>query len=133
MRGYRVRFHLAQGEHFMHWQVKNLDTGVVSYYNPDKFHLVMSSCTLKNSRATAEKIHAGQNKSVCAWINAKHVTAVSLRYPDPIEAENRVSYNPRIAPYWTDSEGRNIDGMSFSLLETSGKTVGMVKLVKNVC
>ena len=62
-RGYRVRFHLAKGEHFMHWQVKNLDTKEVNYYDPaDQPNL--SNCTLK-IRGRQLKIHAGENKRVC--------------------------------------------------------------------
>ena len=125
-RGYRIRFHLAKGEHFMHWQVKNLDTKEVNYYDPAEYSLSLSNCTLKNQRATAEKIHAGENKSVCAWINADHVTVqVEACRLATIKGQDRFMYNPRRATYWMDHEGRNMDNMSFTDLVTVGRTVGI--------
>lgn len=123
-RGYRVRFHLAKGEHFMHWQVKNLDTKEVKYYDPEEFSLFMIGATLKNQRATAEKIHAGENKSVCAWVNCEelHVSTDSRLI---VKGHDRMSYNPRKAPYWTDNTGRNMDNMSFISLTTYGRTIGI--------
>ena len=124
MRGYRVRFHLAKGEHFMYWQVKNLDTKEVNYYNPEVYSLLIITATLKNQRATAEKIHAGENKSVCAWINADEVHATKNSRLI-IRGEDLMSYNPRRAPHWVDSTGRNMDNMSFLSLVTCGRTVGI--------
>lgn len=130
-RGYRVRFHLAKGEHYMHWQVKNLDTKQVNYYDPEEFSLYIIGATLKNQKATAEKIHAGENKSVCAWVNCEEVHAskhsrLIVRGPD------KMSYNPRRAPYWTDSTGRNMDNMSFLSLTTAGRAIGMPTIKNSV-
>ena len=123
-RGYRVRFHLAKGDHFMHWQVKNLDTKEIKYYNPEIFSLYIVEATLKNQRSTAEKIHAGENKSVCAWVNCKEVHATTNSQL-LVKGEDKMSYNPRRAPYWTDSTGRNMDNMSFLSLTTAGRTIGI--------
>ena len=124
MRGYRVRFHLAKGEHFMYWQVKNLDTKEVNYYNPEVYSLYIMTAQLKNQRKTAEKIHAGENKSVCAWINADEVHATKNSQLI-IRGEDLMAYNPRRAPHWVDSTGRNMDSMSFLSLVTCGRTVGL--------
>ena len=126
-RGYRVRFHLAKGEHFMHWQVKNLDTKEVNYYDPSLYSISLGGCvTLKNQRKTAEKIHAGENKSVCAWVNCDTVSVQSEECRlATIKGQDRFMYNPRRAPYWMDHEGRNCDNMSFNGLVTVGRTIGI--------
>ena len=113
----------------MHWQVKNLDSKEVFYYKPSLYNITMEGCTLKNSKKTAQKIHDGQNKTVCAWINAKHVS-VEQAYARVIDESDKVSYNPRKTPNWVDSTGRDMDNMSFTVLQTSGKTVGMVKHIE---
>ena len=82
------------------------------------------SATLKNQRATAEKIHAGENKSVCAWVNCEEVHATK-NSKLIIRGEDKMSYNPRRAPNWTDSTGRNMDNMSFLSLTTCGRTIGI--------
>jgi hypothetical protein len=57
---YKVRFHLAKGEHFMHWQVRG-PNGYLQFYDPKQFALKMYNCVLKNQRATAQKICDGEN------------------------------------------------------------------------
>ena len=130
-RGYRVRFHLAKGEHYMYWQVKNLDTKEVKYYNPEVYSLYIMTATLKNQKATAEKIHAGENKSVCAWVNCEEVHATKNSRLI-VRGADKMNYNPRRAPYWTDSTGRNMDNMSFLSLTTSGRTIGIPTIKNNV-
>ena len=51
----RVRFHLANGEHFMHWQVR--DGRSVRYYKPEAFSLQMNGCSLVNKAGAAGRIH----------------------------------------------------------------------------
>jgi len=38
---YRVRFHLARGEHFRHWQIRDMGNGKRSYHDPDDMVLHM--------------------------------------------------------------------------------------------
>ena len=75
---YQVRFHLAKGENFMKWQVKDLSNGEVNYYDPSEYQLVMYDSVLKNQKTTAKKINCGANKTVCAWIRAGRVVIRSL-------------------------------------------------------
>ena len=59
-----VRFHLAKGEHYRHWQVKR--GAEVHYYDPAQYNLILWGCRLRNHAKTAQKIHDGANKSV--WL-----------------------------------------------------------------
>ena len=72
---YKVRFHLGAGENFMKWQVKSPD-GTVKFYKPEEVGILMTGCFLRNQKGTAEKIHAGANKTVCAWVEAQLVSVV---------------------------------------------------------
>ena len=94
----------------MKFQVKNLKTGEVEYYDPDTTSLVLYDCVLKNQKTTAQKINCGANKTVCAWVRAGKVVVLNTTYLQAHEHE--VSYNPRIAPYWRDFEGNDIDNES---------------------
>jgi hypothetical protein len=124
--GYRVRFNLGKGEHFMHWQVKSHQTGTVQYYNPDLYELFMTDATLKNQKKTAQKIHDGENKSVCAWIDCKSITVFEVyKSYSEVAEESRLTYNPRVAPNWQDHEGNNMDKTSHKHLYTSQKAVGV--------
>jgi hypothetical protein len=115
---YRVRFHLGAGEHFMHWQVRHPD-GRVTYHDPNGESLLLYGCRLRNQRKTAEKIKAGANKTVCAWVEAD---AVSLHPGVPAAVGGVVvEFNPRVAPYWRDSLGHDIDGHRYRCIATSGR------------
>jgi hypothetical protein len=122
---YKVRFHLAAGAHFMHWQVKDTTPGEIAYYDPAMTDLTLHGCTLRNQPATARKINAGASKTVCAWIDADTVTA----WPkSPVPAEwvgdaPKVAYNPRIAPHWRDQSGANVDGRRYDVLVTEGRQI----------
>jgi len=118
---YQIRFHLAKGKNFMKFQVKNLKTGEVEYFDPDTTSLVLYDCVLKNQKTTAQKINCGANKTVCAWVRASKV--VILNTKTKMGKEYEVSYNPRIAPYWRDFEGRDIDNESFGEIRTMGRSL----------
>lgn len=121
-RQFQIRFHLAKGKNFMKFQVKNLKTGEVQYHDPDTASLVLYDCVLKNQKTTAQKINCGANKTVCAWVRAGKV--VILNKPMGMMAsEYEVSYNPRIAPYWRDFEGNDIDNESFGEIRTIGRSL----------
>jgi len=114
----KIRFHLASGKHFRHWQVKG---GVkVRYYDPASVSLRMTGCRLCNRRTTADKINLGASKSVCAWIVAETVEIIDLS--NEVDG-SAVEYNPRTAPYWRDANGTNIDGQEFDVITTCGRSV----------
>jgi hypothetical protein len=115
----RVRFHLGAGKHFMQWQVTHHD-GSVTYHDPNYTTLTIWQGRLRNQRGTAERIHDGANKTVCAWIEAERVDV------DPglssVMGGTQVAYNPRVAPHWL-LNGQNADGRRFPLLTTAGNRV----------
>lgn len=111
---YRVRFHLANGKHHGMWQVRRPD-GTKTYHDPATKMLVMHGCYLRNSRRTAERIHAGARKSVCAWVLCRMVQTEAVPPSDsPAEfAPMQVRFNPRVLPHWHDRHGTDLDGTEF--------------------
>ena len=93
----KVRFNLGRGKNYMKWKVQHPD-GSVLYYSPTDNQLVMTGCTFKNHRKTAQKIFDGGNKTVCAWILCKDI---KIYTGQPYKDESRrVRYNPRVQPNW---------------------------------
>jgi len=117
---YKVRFHLGRGENFMKWQVRDLETGEVNYYDPDNMHLSMHVCKLGNKPSVATKIFNGENKTVCAWVWCDKVIA----YHNP---QHRVGkqyrYNPRRNPHWHSSDEYNLDNCEVLRLTTMGRGI----------
>lgn len=121
---YRVRFHLANGPHFMHWQIKDMETGNVEYVNPDKKSLYLIGCKLRNSPSTAKKIFETGDKTVCAWIECKSWHTQTLAWSEDMinSGVQWLEYNPHKKPHWNLS-GENIDGYRYSMLMTHNKKV----------
>ncbi len=126
----RVRFHLAKGEHYQKWQVRY--DGQVKYFSPDDFILRIENGVLKNSPTTAKKIYDGENKTVCAWINCRRIEAhstVSLYHEKlnmdvmdmSLAGSEQISYNPRVAPNWRNSNDENIDNQYIDLIVSHGR------------
>ena len=112
----KVRFHLGNGQHKGHWQVRSGKR--VSYFDPSEVSLTMRGCRLVNHSATARRIHGGDNKTPCAWVECE---AVEARPSQAVTGE-LVRYNPRVEPSWI-YRGSNADGMEFALLQTCGTSV----------
>lgn len=120
---YKVRFHLAAGENFMKWQVKDAD-GNVKFYEPSEVSIRLFGCFLRNQKGTAEKIHAGAHKTVCAWVEAEDVVVM------PVEEElvsemvefTKAAYNPKVAPNWV-IDGENADGRELPLVISEGRSL----------
>jgi len=117
----KVRFHLARGANFKTWQV--IDNGVVRYYDPDAVCLRMFGCRLKNRRRVADKIFAGEDKTVCAWIDCERVEVGDSSSLETRDNQNILSFNPKVVPYWVrDGEcAENLDGMVFSEIISRGR------------
>lgn len=121
---YKVRFHLASGPNFMHWQVKSKETENVLFFNPEKYRLYMHDCKLINQPSTAKKIYQGMNKSVCAWIECSSFGIVHERdwndcqKPYYVQRKFQLNYNPRIVPYWHNCDFENIDKKVYKELAT---------------
>lgn len=112
----RVRFHLGEGKHKGHWQVRCGRR--VRYYDPSEASLTMHGCRLVNRPAAARKIYCGENKTPCAWIECERVSV----FQDVSTSGEPVRYNPRVAPNWV-FRGTNADGTRFESLFTCGTSV----------
>jgi hypothetical protein len=105
----KVRFHLSKGVHFMHWQVRIGDA--VSYYDPSQVRLTMTNARLVNHASTAKKIFEGENKSVCSWVACESLEVMPTNTTFLRDREkDRVFYNPKRQPNWTDINGNILDG-----------------------
>jgi hypothetical protein len=117
MKKNKIRFHLAKGEHYMHWQIKYVD-GEVRYFNPEHYQLVLFGCTLRNQRKTAEKIcYDGIHKTVCAWVDADEVVVSTLIDPDVTDAMD-IFYNPRVLPHWHGAKQQDLDNLECNRIVT---------------
>ena len=115
----KVRFHLATGENYMKWQVRSGDS--VTYYDPHEVSLRMTGCRLRNQRGTAERINAGENKTVCAWVECESVQVLP---PTPARSIiDVVRYNPRKFPHWFNLALEDIDNHSFDALVTDSRLI----------
>ena len=115
MMRYQVRFHLGKGANYGKWQVKQ--GSLVRYYDPAHYSLTLLDCHLRNHPKTAAKIHDGANKKVCCWVDCNEVIAHEPINPIGVP----VSYNPRVAPYWRNVAGDNIDGKRIEVLRSNGR------------
>jgi hypothetical protein len=86
------------------------------YYYPTGVQLVMGECTLKNYKKTAEKIHNGANKSVCAWVLCK---TLDLKFEEFIQDGTQVKYNPKVQPNWLIN-GEISDGKKLETIYSIG-------------
>lgn len=121
---FKVRFHLGAGEHFMHWQVKNTETGEVTYHHPDKVRLELTDCFLRNQPAAANKIFNGASKTVCAWVEAREVLVTPVALFQCFEHE--AQYNPKVAPYWR-YKGEKADGRVFGKMASQNRKLRVVQ------
>lgn len=100
-RKYKIRFNLGKGEHFMHWQIENLETGDKAYYDPKKFSLALENAKLHNQKGGASKINSGEStKTVVAWTEAEKVMVLKAKSLSPALYGTRLAYNPHVLPFW---------------------------------
>lgn len=100
-RKYKIRFHLTKGEHFMFWQIENLETKEKVYYDPKKYSLALTNAKLHNQKGGAEKINSGDStKFVVAWTEAETVMVLKAKSLSPALYGVRLAYNPHVLPFW---------------------------------
>lgn len=109
MKSVKVRFNLGAGKNYMKWKVEYPD-GKIEYHHPTDVQLVMSECTLRNHKGTAQKIFNGANKTVCAWVLCKEIEIRTENFEK--DNEQRIRYNPRVQPNWVYN-GEIVDGKKF--------------------
>lgn len=111
----KVRFHLGAGQFFKHWQVKN--SSGVKFFNPDSTAMLLTNCKLKNNKRIAQLILDGNHKTVCAYIQCEKVEFIDLMAHNSYRLE-KISFNPKVKPYWFDQNGDDVDGEKYDLLAT---------------
>jgi hypothetical protein len=118
---FQVRFNLGAGENYKKWKVTS-PKGAVQYLEPSEVTIFMENCKLVNRKATAQKIHDGANKEVCAWVEAEAVTIYHKMPNDFVEGGVEVAYNPKVVPYWV-KEGKDVDKQMVGDLITMGREI----------
>ena len=111
----KVRFNLGRGLNYMKWKIQ-YPSGTVEYCDPKTSQLILKGCTLKNNRKTAEKIYNGEEKVVCAWILCENIQVKYnvIEYSGEDLSNIRISYNPRVNPYWVLGNKTPADGFKFN-------------------
>lgn len=119
----KVRFHLGNGPHKFHWQIT--DGNEVSYFKPDQVVIQMENCKLRNHRGVAERIHAGEHKTVCAWIECDSYTVYDMVCETffNLPGGMPLRYNPKITPHWTNLHGENVDNTEYKVIYSKGKSL----------
>lgn len=115
----KVRFNLGKGKNYKKWQVKRGTK--VEYFDPDVCQLKMFDCKLRNQPKTATKIFQGRNKTVCAWIDCS--TIEISQTTQEVENNSRIHYNPKVAPFWQNEQGLNVDNAHFDFLISRGRVI----------
>jgi len=121
---YQIRFHLARGENYMHWQVKASD-GSIRYIDPSKHQIEMIGCKLINKVGTARSVNKKGVKSVCGWIECDNYWPIGNDCI-PIDDLERLYYNPIKDVHWrrdSDDGDFNWDNTYYDNLVTNGKNV----------
>lgn len=127
---FKVRFHVADGKHYKHWQIRTPIKGqkdLVEYADPSKVQLELVKCTLRSQTGKAKKVFKSQVRDVCGWVECEHVITT---YLDPITVEglSRVTYDPKINPYWKiEGDSDNYEMVMVGDLITSGKRLYILK------
>lgn len=123
---YEVRFHLLNGKHHRHWQIKaccGSKKVKVEYLDPAQGQLEMEDCLLFNNLKKAKKVFAAQRKDVSGWVKCKKVRVVKKQPTDYLE---RLHYNPKVDVHWrreSDCGEFVWDDSKYSTLLTEGRTV----------
>jgi len=118
----KIRFHLAKGPNYQRWQVR-VGNNDPEYYDPEDVHIDMYNCKLRNQRKTAERIGAGANKSVCAWIECESYQIRPRVYRGVPDVNEFCMYNPRKAPHWCNSKLEDIDNKQYGRLMTFDRMI----------
>ena len=121
-----VRFHLLNGKHYKHWQVKIMQGRKKVdeyYYDPNEYQLEMRGCKLVNQLARAKWVHKKQKKNVSGWVECKEVI---LKKESPIDNLEKLYYNPIKDIRWrreSDCGEFAWDDSQYETLITQGKQV----------
>jgi len=117
---WKVRFHLANGKHYMHWQVTS-PNGKKLYFNPNEVTIVIEEAYLKVDNGKALSITNGGEKQACAWIMCENVRVLEGTSK---ATKDEIKYNPRKFAHFTLNDGKtSINKQEFTQLITVGNKV----------
>jgi len=129
-----VRFHLSNGEHYMHWQLKVKQGGKtvdVYYYDPKEYQLEMRGCKLVNKVARAKWVNKKQKKNVSGWVQCEEVMLRKDFYPSlPVDNLEKLYYNPIRDVHWRRESdcGEHVwDNSEYDTLVTDGRQVHILE------
>ena len=108
----------------MKWQLTD-PNGDKQYFNPEHKSIAMFGCRLRVQPSTAQKIHDGANKSVCAWIECEHTQVVDKPIVMTI-FDTRISFNPKRSVHWMTEEGEIKDGEFMPLIVTNERELFII-------
>lgn len=123
---YEVRFHLLNGRHFRHWQIKaccGRRKVSVEYLDPSSGQIEMEDCVLVNRIGTARRVFASGRKNVSGWVRCRSFRIVSEQPVDDLE---KLHYNPIKDVHWRrEGDGGEFqwDDSAYASLLTQGKQV----------
>jgi hypothetical protein len=129
---FSIRFHLGRGNHYKHWQIKDLTykNDAPVYFDPAFTQLTMVNCKLVNNEKKAKQVYEAGVKDVCGWIRCENFFVSDLNKYNPVSIDGDVGllYNPIVAPYWMrdDKEG-SIDNTFYLELITMGNKAYIYK------
>ncbi len=119
----KIKFHLQRGKNYQQFQIRENQS--VKYVVPESHSIVMQNCYLKNLANQATKIYQGANRQPCGWVYCQSYHIVSYNFTD-WDTDNPIFYNPKVAPYWRDKNGSNIDDFRYPKLITLGRQVYII-------
>ena len=114
-----LRFNLGRGKNFMKWKITTTTKEKI-YLEPNDVILQLINCKLYNDKTQSTKIFEGGHKRVCSWIECDDIL---VNPPKDITYGERIHYNPRNVPYWTNDNGDYLDGMEFEKLVTYNNSI----------
>lgn len=125
---YTIRFHLASGKNYMHWQIRG-DDGSVRYIDPAKNQIEMIGCRLINKIGTAKRVNSKGVKDVCGWVECDNYWPIPNGSIDVDDLE-RLYYNPIKDIHWRrDGDGGDYewDNTEYDSLVTNGNHVHILE------
>ncbi len=120
---YKLRYNLGRGKNYKKWKLINPDK-TIQILDPLKVNILLMNVTLCNNKKAALDIYNGANKRVCSWIQAEEVL-ISNKIDETLELKHKLSYNPRVNPYWV-CDNKDCDNNYFESVITKENQVFVV-------
>ena len=117
---WKLKFYLARGPHYRCWQIRRSNNEEL-YFSPEECSLILDDCLLTNKINVAQKTFEGANRQPCAWVRCHSYQQVKAI--EDLDRYQQIRYNPKVAPYWRDIRGSNIDKCRYASIVTVGSKI----------